>query len=129
PRVHPDVRDDQAHAAAEQVPPALASVDEGRFRSVAFGLGGFHEAIHDAGRRGFSTRRPYAASAGRLETPNAAWSEPRDRSRVYPRGRLRRFQGFQAQGSPGADRPPEMHRPSVEAGEGLLKSTGNSPPR
>jgi hypothetical protein len=54
PRVHPDVRDDQAHAAAEQVPRALASVGERCFRPVD--LGGFHEAIHDAGRRGFSTR-------------------------------------------------------------------------
>jgi len=53
PRVHPDVRDDQAHAAAEQVTRDLASVGEGRFRPVD--LGGVHDAIHDAGRRGLST--------------------------------------------------------------------------
>jgi len=86
PRVHPDVRDDQAHAAAEQVPRALASVGERCFRPV--GLGGFHEAIHDAGRRGFSTRsRPPRSERRPGSKPNAARSEPGDRSRAHPRGR------------------------------------------
>ena len=86
PRVHPDVRDDQAHAAAEQVPRALALVGKGRFRPV--GLGGFHEAIHDAGRHGLSTRRrPHAASALRAATRNSS-TGPKARCRAVDGSQL-----------------------------------------